>query len=60
MIKSKTYDASCPEELVHLCYANALAGLQRRPEALLFLERACERRPEVTAWALTLAKMLFV
>ena len=60
MIKSQTYDASCPEELVHLCYANALAGLQRRPDALLFLERACERRPEVTSWALTLAKMLFV
>ena len=33
MMKSGTYDASCPEELVHLCYANALAGLQRRPEA---------------------------
>ena len=60
MLKSQTYDASCPEELVHLCYANALAGLQRRPEALLFLERACEQRPEVACWALTLAKMLFV
>ena len=60
MMKSGTYDASCPEELVHLCYANALAGLQRRPEALLFLERACARRPEVASWALMHAKMLFV
>ena len=60
MLKSHTYDAYATRELVHLCYANALAGLQRRPEAIAFLQAACEQRPEEATWALTLAKMLFV
>ena len=61
MIKSRTWevDASCSRSLVYVCYATALAGLNRRRDAVAFLEQACDEQPDEAGWALTLAKMLF-
>ena len=60
MIKTRNWEAdpSCSEEVVHLCYAAALSGLQRRSEAVAFLEAACARQRQAS-WELMLAKLLF-
>ena len=61
MLRTRAWegDPGLTARQVHLCYAAALDGLNRRPQAIAHLEEAHAALPDDTTVALGLAKLLF-